>query len=254
MPVYKYFGHPARFHGKPLLHILCNLKEMGRGRVVCRVSEEGDLKGPSFYRILWAQPLMDSESKEGRVVAEKVKSGVRYVEPVDLSSLAPVPDFRLVAKAEEEEVCRWGQLRDFSPSVDRLREPRHFSLPPLLSLLQERNLRERGEEAGQESFLLPHYKTYLSKDIEVVELPGEERQRVLKHQETVTVCEGTDSYSYADLVEKQYPADLEVLARLPEEPPFPQPVVGMRLHKEVMSHQFKKKEEPRTQEHDNYFP
>ena len=26
MPVYKYFGYPARFHGKPLFHIICHLK------------------------------------------------------------------------------------------------------------------------------------------------------------------------------------------------------------------------------------
>jgi hypothetical protein len=58
MPMYKYFGYPARFHGKPLFHLLCNLKEFGRGRVVTRTShqpEPGRPALPSFYRILWAQ-------------------------------------------------------------------------------------------------------------------------------------------------------------------------------------------------------
>jgi len=197
---------------------------------------------------------MDAESKEGRVVAEKVKHGVRYVEPVDLSSLTPVPDFRLVARAEEAEFCKWEQLREFSPKVDYVKEPKNYSVPPLLKLLQERNLRERGEEITEGKFLLPHDKTYIPKDLETVEVPGEVRKRILKHQETMTVFEGTASYSYADLVKERFLADPRILLQLPKEPPFPQPKVGMRLHKEVMSNQFDRKEEIRTSEHDTYLP
>ena len=77
MPVYKYFGHPAKYHGKPLFHILSNLKNFGVGRIITRSSYETedkqvDIAGPSFYRILWVQPLMDQESLLGSVVAEKV--------------------------------------------------------------------------------------------------------------------------------------------------------------------------------------
>ena len=75
MPVYKYFGHPAKYHGKPLFHILSNLKNFGVGRIITRSSyetEDKNVAGPSFYRILWVQPLMDQESLLGSVVAEKV--------------------------------------------------------------------------------------------------------------------------------------------------------------------------------------
>ena len=75
MPIYKYFGQPAKFHGKPLFHILSNLKNFGVGRIITRSSYETEDKqtdAPSFYRILWVQPLMDKESLFGSVVAEKV--------------------------------------------------------------------------------------------------------------------------------------------------------------------------------------
>ena len=118
MPVYKYFGYPAQFHGKPLFHILSNLKNFGVGRIITRSSyetEDKQVAGPSFYRILWVQPLMDQESLLGSVVAEKVfeqsvipffccnmtvffqvRNGVKYTEPVNLQDLASVPDFKLV--------------------------------------------------------------------------------------------------------------------------------------------------------------
>ena len=73
MPVYKYFGHPVKHHGKPLFHILSNLKNFGQGRIVTRPSyQTEDGEAPSFYRILWVQPLMDRDNLLGSVVAEKV--------------------------------------------------------------------------------------------------------------------------------------------------------------------------------------
>ena len=78
MPVYKYFGKPAIYQGKPLFHILSNLKNFGVGRIIARSSFEAEPTHndkPSFYRILWAQPLMDDKSLEGRVVAERVRHG-----------------------------------------------------------------------------------------------------------------------------------------------------------------------------------
>lgn len=256
MPVYKYFGNPARYHGKPLMHLLCNLKETGRGRIVSRVSHEVDqASGPSFYRVLWAQPLMDKETKEGRVVAEKVRKGVRYLEPVDLASIAPIPDFRLVSRDEEAEFCKWDKLRDYSPKVDCVTEPKYFSMPPLLGLLMDRNMKERGEVAGAESHLLPHYKTYVPKDQEADLLPGEKKERVVRHQETITMCEGEANYQYGDKVEAVYHPAPGVLDLLPEEPPFPQPLVGMRLYKVPISDKFNKhKEEVRTEEHNTYLP
>jgi len=257
MPIYKYFGQPAKYHGKPLFHILCNLKEFGKGRIVTRSAFEKEptqSELPSFYRILWAQPLMDTNSMEGRVVAEKVRKGVRYTEPVDLAEIAPVPDFKLISRHIEEEFCKWEHLRDFSPEVDYVTEPKYFTVPPLLKLLMERNFAERGETPGEESFLLPHYKTYIPKNTEVVNMPGA-KNRAEVHQETVTKCIGTTSYQYADTVAPQYHSDpdIDLLNILPEEPPMPSPAVGMRLYRWPDTSR-KHKEEVRTDEHNTYFP
>ena len=79
---------------------LVTWQEFGKGRVLVRSSHEVEpnhSSQPSFYRILWAQvtfetrscgqskecylfyrPLMDKHTLEGRVVAERVRHGVRW--------------------------------------------------------------------------------------------------------------------------------------------------------------------------------
>jgi len=269
MPIYKYFGYPAKFHGKPLFHILCHLKEFGKGRIVTRTSHLADPALPalpalpSFYRILWAQPLMDKDTLEGRVVAERVRRGIRYQEPVDLADLAPLPDFRLVAREEEEQVCRWGELREFDTERDTVTEPAHYTAPPLLKLLMERTMRERGEEVGE--MLLPHIDTYIPKDTEKVVVadphqPGRrsrERVRVLKHQEWPTRCSGVASYQYTGSVGAEHlPREEErVVATLPMEAPMPQPSVGMRLYKWADTHRDPRNhDELRTEQHNSFRP
>jgi len=267
MPVFKYFGYPARFHGKPLFHILCNLKGFGKGRIITRATyelEKTHEEQPSFYKILWAQPLMDEYTLEGRVVAERVRKGVRYQEPVDLADIAPLPDFRLIPRQQEAEVCKWETLRQFSEEIDNVTEPKYFTVPPLLRMLMERNMKERGEKITPESFLLPHYKTYKPKNFEEVavadsQAPGRrsrERSRSVKHQETVTRCEGTSSYLYNDLVSEQYrPVEGEdVLSRLPVEAPMPSPAVGMRLYRWPDTFRNPEDGEPRTEEHNTFYP
>jgi hypothetical protein len=64
------------------------------------------------------------------VVAERVRAGVRYQEPVDLADLAPLPDFVLVEREREEEVCRWSTLRMFSEEVSSLCPSSPSSLRP----------------------------------------------------------------------------------------------------------------------------
>jgi len=245
MPVYKYFGAPAKYHGKPLFHILSNLKGFGKGRIITRAGFQDEK--PSFYRVLFAQPLMDQKSEEGRVLAEKVRNGVRYTEPVDLSQIAALPDFVLVPKREEEQFCKWSEIRDYSVEKDVVTEPKHFTVPPLLRLLMEREMKKRGEEVTEDRFLLPHFKTFKTKDREVLE-PGKEE----KFQETVTRCEGTAEYSYADKIDPQYRYGAlenreDILNKLPEEQPFPTPEVGMRLYKLPWSNMAKwNKEDART--------
>lgn len=235
MPIYKYFGAPARYHGKSLFHIISNLKEFGRGRILTRASFSQDEK-PSFYRILFAQPLMDQKNEEGRAIVEKVRNGVRYTEPVDLSQIASLPDFILVPKHQEQEFCKWESLRDYSPEMDYVVEPKYYTMPPLLRLVMEREMRNRGEQPTEEKFLLPHYKTFTSKNMDVLE-----REKVEKYQETITRCEGTANYSFADNVDRRYHYELgaNCLAQLPEEAPRPGPEVGMRLYKIPWSDQQK---------------
>merc|ERR1719419_1323554 len=102
-------------------------------------------------------------------------------------------------------------------------------------------VKERGEKVTEESFLLPHFKTFKPKNVEEV-LIGDptavgrrtrERARLIKHQETITKCEGIASYQYHHMVDQAYrPTQGEdVLERLPEEAPMPAPAIGMRLYK-----------------------
>ena len=166
MPIYKYFGSPAIYHGKSLFHILCNLKHFGVGRIITRAAYDKDPL-PSFYKILFAQPLMDEKTVEGRVIAEKVLRGVKYTEPVDLSNIAPIPDFKLVPRAREAEFCRWSEVREFTPEKDYVVKEKNFTPPPLLKILLEREMRKRGEEPAEDAFLLPAHKTYPKLDVSV---------------------------------------------------------------------------------------
>lgn len=261
MPVYKYFGFPAKYHGKPLFHILSNLKNFGVGRIITRSSYETEDKqlvagGPSFYRVLWVQPLMDQESLLGSVVAEKVRNGVKYTEPVNLQDLASVPDFRLVSREDEAEFCQWEKIRDFSVDQDFVTEPKYYAMPPLLKLLMERNLKERREAPHDESFLLPHYKTYLAKNLEETPVVAG-RTRVEQHQETVTVCAGTASINYSHNIPASLrcPGDQlqDILAQLPPEPPMPAPAVGMRLYHWPDTSR-RHKEEVRGDQHNTFYP
>jgi len=206
---------------------------------------------------------MDKHTLEGRVVAERVRHGVRYQEPVDLADIAPLPDFKLIPREEEAEVCRWDSLRPFSAEEDTIVEPAHFTCPPLLRMLMERNMKERGEEITADALLLPHNRTYVPRDTETVEVgdsqaPGRksrEKPRLVKHQELPTRCEGTASYQYTEAVTEKYrPKEGEnVLERLPEEGPMPQPSVGMRLSKWPDTFR-NPKDELRTEEHNSFRP
>jgi len=231
MPIYKYFGHPAKYHGKPLFHILSNLKNFGQGRIITRAGFKDEK--PSFYRVLFAQPLMDQKSEEGRCIVEKVKNGVKYTEPVDLSKIASLPDFILLPKDQEEQFCKWSELRDYSEDKDYVVEPKYYKMPPLLRMYMEREMKKRGAETTENSYLLPHHKTFKVKNHDKLEVGKIER-----YQETITRCEGTADYNYADSVSTDYQHGVEteeshqqVVGKLPEEMPFPTPFVGMRLYK-----------------------
>jgi hypothetical protein len=245
MPIYQYFGNPAKFHGKPLFHILSNLKNFGRGRIITRAGFKGDEK-PSFYRVLFAQPLMDQKNEEGRVIVEKVRNGVKYTEPVDLSKIAPLPDFILVPKDQEDTFCKWSALRDYSTDQDYVKEPKYYTMPPLLKLYMEREMNKRGTDLTDDSLLLPHYKTFVVKNTDV--LAG--RHKTEKYQETVTKCEGTAEYSYMEKISKDYEHGVgseeglnQVMDTIPDEMPFPTPFVGIRLYKLPWSNMNKRNQE-----------
>jgi len=245
MPVHKYFGAPAKYHGKPLFHILSNLKNFGRGRIITRAGFKEEK--PSFYRVLFAQPLMDKKSEEGRAIVEKVFNGVRYTKPVDLSQIAPLPDFILLPKNEEQAFCQWDKIRDYSPEIDVVVEPKHFTVPPLLRLLMERDAAARGEVITEDDLLLPHYKTYIPKDRVELE-PGKE----VVFQETITKCSGTAGYNYADEIRGEFSYGARdnaerVMEELPDEMPFPTPFVGMRLYKIPWSNMDKRNKEDKRE-------
>ena len=56
----------------------------------------------------------------------------RYQDPVDLADLAPLPDFRLVPRDLEEQVCQWDKLREYSPQVTN--NSYWFTIRPFLKI------------------------------------------------------------------------------------------------------------------------
>jgi len=219
---YVHVGHPSIYHGKKLFKILCQLKNYGQGRIVYRSTEQvyGE---PSFYRILLAQPEMDSKLEQGRVVAERVFRGRRRVEPFNLSEEAQFPDFKLVPKAEEAAFCQWDKVKNFVHDIDAEAKPKWIEMPPLLKLYVKRNRRAHGEEAiHDEDLKLPAYKIYegehrledrvepcnmshylkekfAPKDFEVNEIPVEEWNfarytSVVGHKVYLDRVEGTRDY------------------------------------------------------------
>ena len=130
---YVYIGHPSIYHGKRLFKILCQLKKMGQNRIVYRTTEQNHPE-PSFYRILLAQPEMDPNFELGRVVAERVFRGRKYLTPYNLTEEAKYPDFKLVSKEQEEEFCRWNEIKPFEHSRDAEPKPKFIEIPPLLKV------------------------------------------------------------------------------------------------------------------------
>ena len=127
-------------------------------------------------------------------------------------------------------------------------------MPPLLKLLMERNLKERNETPGEESFLLPRYKTARAHDHEHTPTPGY-RYVTEYHQEHERRFEGTASYNYSDIISDDLKVtdNISILDQLPEEPPMPAPAVGMRLYHWPDTSR-KHKEDIRTEEHNTFFP
>ena len=61
---------------------------------------------------------------------------------MQLRDVAPVPDFKLVPRDLEMEYCKRDKVRDLNPDIDFVTEPKYYTMPPLLKLLMERNLKE----------------------------------------------------------------------------------------------------------------
>lgn len=162
---YVYIGLPSLYGGKPLFHILNNLKNFGVGRIVYKSLDYENLKGddlekPSFYRILFAQPEMDSKNLKGRVVAERVFKGLRYKHPVNISEEAEIEDFRLVPKIEEASFCKWAIVKDYLPERDSIRRPKYMEMAPTLKEIITRNRAKKGQKVSKEDLYLPAYKVY----------------------------------------------------------------------------------------------
>lgn len=158
---YVYVGHPSVYHGKKLFKILCQLKNFGQGRIIYRSTEQVHPE-PSFYRILLAQPEMDSKLDLGRVVAEQVFRGKRRTEVVNLSAEAHYPDFKLVPKDQEAEFCRWNEVEKYNAEVHAEAKPKYIEMPPLLQLFVKRNRELHGESnlCTPKNMRLPAHKIY----------------------------------------------------------------------------------------------
>ena len=159
---YIYIGQEAIYHGRPLMKILCNLRNFGVGRIVYRNNDFVDYPDQvHFYRILKAQPLVGKEKLEGNVVVERVYKNLRHPKPFVISDLVHKTDFRLVPKDEEAEFCKWDQIKDYDPSRDAPVKPKFVEMGPLLKEVVKRSKAAKGiTNLTEEDLLLPAFENY----------------------------------------------------------------------------------------------
>ena len=170
-----YHGQTSLYKGRSLFHLLGRLKNCGVGRVVYRTSEHYDFDptefGPSFYRVLLAQPEMDKSGLEGRVVAQRVFKGRSLEAPVLLTETAHKPDFRLVPVDEEVAFCRWDEVKPYDKVRDAPHKEEFIEMPPLMKqILAKKNPKTS-------DFRLPAHKIYME---EVNVNKGETRSADMK--------------------------------------------------------------------------
>ncbi|XP_068206961.1 small ribosomal subunit protein mS34 [Palaemon carinicauda] len=144
--------------GKRLWEIIGSLKDFGVGRMVVRSTLER-YPEPSFFRILSAQPEMDTgrpyrdeDNLRGKVLVERVFRGVN-MGVVDISKSAYKTDFKLIHKHEEHKYLE--ALKNFKPPEVKIL-PQTMEMPPLLKIIAERE----NHECKEMKLVINNTRTY----------------------------------------------------------------------------------------------
>lgn len=167
MPI-TYIGRSTKCVGKPLFHILLNLKNFGIGRMVIR----GSLKRfpePIYYIIRRVHPLMDEKNLFGVVWAEHVWRGWKIPE-LKRIQCSYKADWQLVPKEEEKY---------FSDSVKEIPtriRPKYKLLPPVMELSIKQQMKMKGitvpNELKIEMVYIKDYPYYKVEAIEEKPIPS----------------------------------------------------------------------------------
>jgi len=147
-----YIGRKNYFVGKTIWEILSHLKNFGVGRMVTRnmLSRHPE---PSYHIIKRVEPRMDEELKFGTVYCETVFRGKR-LPGVRSFTDGYKPDFRLIAKGEEEEFVNGYKVVDMGQVKATL--PKQYSVPPLMREFLMRYKAEKGESVDtNKDFSIP---------------------------------------------------------------------------------------------------
>ncbi|CAH1795304.1 unnamed protein product, partial [Owenia fusiformis] len=148
MPV-KYVGRLNRYKCKRLFDILCNLKDLGVGRVVYRDTRKRFFPNePSYVRITEAVPdYSKPDVLRGTVWGEVVFRGQNEgIKKLTLSTHKP--DWVLLPKEEEEAFCSH-DAPAYKPNV----VPSKITYPPLLKAMVVDELERKGEHLTEEPML-----------------------------------------------------------------------------------------------------
>ncbi|XP_067121628.1 uncharacterized protein mRpS34 [Centruroides vittatus] len=150
MPI-TYVGRSTNCVGKPLFHILLNLKNYGIGRMFIR----GSLKRyaePTYYVIRRVHPIMDEKNLFGVVWAEQVFRG-RKVPGLQRMHCSYKADWQLVPRDEEEKY--------YSLPVEEVPvrvRPKYKLLPPVMEMSLRQQMQMKGKNVEDELKMEMVYK------------------------------------------------------------------------------------------------
>ncbi|CAD5225361.1 unnamed protein product [Bursaphelenchus okinawaensis] len=138
-PALRFVGnYDVAAEGKCLWEILCQLRNLGAGRIVTKT--EWQLRWPnqsSYLKIVHARPEMDPWLHKGKVWAEWTFRG-RNMGVYEFSNDLNRADWKLVHKHEEHK------LLDNKSTVSDIVLPSTFPLPPLQRYLSQRAAKKSG--------------------------------------------------------------------------------------------------------------
>lgn len=124
-----FIGKASKHLGKTAFQILANLKNFGVGRMLTQY-EFAKYPEPSFHIVRRVQTYMDPQLKFGTLWCETIIRGRRLpgIRPLTFTYR---PDFRLIAKDEEEKFIGNFDIKPLGHDQNIL--PRNYQVPPLMN-------------------------------------------------------------------------------------------------------------------------